>query len=110
MLMLCSCQIQKGTQSTEKETTVVVHNESDEIYGILFEYCIDRTRLGGQIYKNGIYPDWRKVSQLPSPVTHTLVTLSGMEAVLYRPDPYGAHKNIFTRPIDKYLSAAYNNI
>lgn len=49
MLMLCSCQIQKGTQSTEKETTVVVHNESDEIYGILFEYCIDSTRLGGQI-------------------------------------------------------------
>ena len=38
-----------GKQNTERTTDVVVSLGSDGVYGIVIEYSVDRTRLGGQI-------------------------------------------------------------
>ncbi len=42
-----------NSDSKERSAAVVVSVESDNIYGVIFEYSVDRTRLGGQsISKN----------------------------------------------------------
>ncbi len=48
LVFLCSCQ-QNGSNNSIKETIVVVTMDcSDIIYGVEFEYYIDRNSLGGQ--------------------------------------------------------------
>lgn len=44
-LSVCGC----GDKNTERTTDVVISLESDGVYGIVIEYSIDRTRLGGQM-------------------------------------------------------------
>lgn len=46
IISLCACGTKK---ESERTTDVVISLESDGVYGIVIEYSIDRTRLGGQM-------------------------------------------------------------
>ena len=48
-LMLTSLFACSNTKGTEKTTDVVISLESEGVYGIVIEYSVDRTRLGGQM-------------------------------------------------------------
>ena len=48
-LMLTSLFACSNKKGTEKTTDVVISLESDGVYGIVIEYSVDRTRLGGQM-------------------------------------------------------------
>ena len=46
LLCITACQTKPQTEVT---TDVVISLESDGVYGIVIEYSVDRTRLGGQM-------------------------------------------------------------
>ena len=48
-LMLTSLFACSNKKGTEKTTDVVISLESDGVYGIVIEYSVNRTRLGGQM-------------------------------------------------------------
>lgn len=48
-LMLTSLFACSNAKGTEKTTDVVISLESEGVYGIVIEYSVDRTRLGGQM-------------------------------------------------------------
>ncbi len=49
---LCGCQQNNPKENTKYTTIVMTIDCSDDIYGIGFEYCMNRKMLGGQVLQS----------------------------------------------------------